>query len=91
MRKCGGKRNDQLAERPSSLQCELTTDKLTTGAGWNDIGFSFYSTKGSDQASGDLFILTQLHLGSPTGWSAVTPGCLAQSTGVAGGQWRSAA
>jgi hypothetical protein len=91
IRKCGGPRSDQLADRSSSLRCELTTDKLTTGAGCNDIEFSFYSTNGSAQASGDLFILTQLYLGTPSGWSAATPGCLARSTGVAGGQWRSAA
>lgn len=63
---------------------------FTTAAGgpFNDITFNFFSdTAGGTTPSGagDLFILSQQYVGTPSGLSAATPGFLAESTGVAGG------
>ena len=57
------------------------------GGPWNNITFNFYGDIGATvpAAEGNLFILTQEYLGSPSDLSSATPGFLAESTGISGG------
>jgi hypothetical protein len=55
-----------------------------TGGPFDDIAFNFYRN-GTPSAQGNLFILTQEYLGTPSGLSTSTQGFLAESTGISGG------
>lgn len=55
-----------------------------TGGPWDNLTFSWIQSDGvTPLATGNLFILTQEYLGSPSGLSALTPGFVAESLGVA--------
>ena len=65
---------------------------LVTPAGgpWHDLTFSFFFDllpPTTPAASGTAFLLTQEYPGTPAALGSSTPGFLAQSTGVVGGQW----
>lgn len=69
---------------------QFVGQSVTTVAGgpFNNITFNFFSDVSggtTPSAAGDLFILTQQYLGTPSGLSAATPGFLAESTGIVGG------
>ena len=58
-----------------------------TGPGWNQIQVNFFSPAGAPVAFGDLFLLGSEYLGAPADLNAATPGFLAESTGISGGEW----
>jgi hypothetical protein len=62
---------------------------ITTPAGgpWNNILFGFVGAGAPPAfyAEGDLFLLSSVYGGTPQGLSSLTPGFLAQSTGIATG------
>lgn len=62
---------------------------FTTDANaWNSISFSWLAQDGvTELAAGNIFLLAQEYLGSPSGLSSATGGFLAESTGVNSGQY----
>jgi len=69
-----------------------------TGGPWNGIGFNFeqcgnpsgtscLAGTNSPFALGDLFLLTQVYDGLPSGLSGSTPGFVAEATTIVGGVW----
>jgi hypothetical protein len=65
----------------------VTTD--SSSLPWNNITFNWFSDEAATipTAFGTLFLLTQEYLGTPAGLSAATPGFLAQSQSIVGGQY----
>jgi hypothetical protein len=64
--------------------------RTPTGGPWHDLTVGFFfdlNPPTTPAASGTAFLLTQEYLGTPAALSSSTPGFLAQSTGVVGGQW----
>jgi hypothetical protein len=59
------------------------------GGGWDTLTFNFFSDVPATTpiAAGTAFILTQEYLGTPAALSSLTPGFVAASTGVSGGEW----
>lgn len=58
------------------------------GGPFNNITFNFFSDVSggtTPSAAGDLFVLTQSYAGTPAALSVLTPGFLAQSTGISSG------
>lgn len=92
----GQARADILAEFLSgslSASRAFTGQSVTTEAGgpFDHIAFNFYSNAApptTPEAEGDLFILTQQYLGTPSDLSSSTLGFLAESTGVSGGVYQ---
>jgi hypothetical protein len=72
-----------------SLNTNIPGQSATTPAGgpFNNISFNFFDTGGNPLAFGDLFILTKEYLGTPADLNESTPGFLAESTTVSGGQY----
>ena len=73
---------------------------VTTPAGgpWNSIGFNFVQCgnpsgtsclagTNSPYALGNLYLLTQVYDGLPSGLSSATPGFVAEATTIVGGVW----
>jgi hypothetical protein len=69
-----------------------------TGGPWDDIGFNFVQCgnpsgtsclagTNSPYALGDLYLLTQMYDGLPSGLSGSTPGFVAEATTITGGVW----
>ncbi len=60
-----------------------------SGPSFNNITFNWFSNfpATTPAAYGTLFILTQVYLGAPNGLSTATPGFLAQSQSISGGQY----
>lgn len=69
-----------------------------TGGPWDDIGFNFVQCGNpsgtsclaginSPYALGDLYLLTQVYDGLPSGLSSSTPGFVAEATTIVGGVW----
>ena len=65
------------------------------GGPWNSIKFNFYNTNydgvtatlGSELAYGSLYVLNQTYTGLPSGLSTSTPGFLAATSTIQGGEW----
>jgi len=58
------------------------------GGPWTDISFNFFDVPDRNAfAAGNLFILTSEYSGTPQNLGSLTPGYVAESTGVSGGQW----
>jgi hypothetical protein len=59
------------------------------GGSWNNITFNFFSDvpASTPLAAGNAYLLTQEYLGSPGSLSSLTPGFLAESVSVSGGQY----
>jgi len=59
--------------------------RITTPAGgpWHDLTMNWYN-QGTPVAVGDVFLLTQQYLGTPSGLSSATPGFLAEGTASGG-------
>jgi hypothetical protein len=69
-----------------------------TGGPWDDLGFNFVQCgnpsgtsclagTSSPYALGDLYLLTQIYDGLPSGLSSSTPGFVAEATTITGGVW----
>jgi hypothetical protein len=87
---------DTITQNAGGMSAETSGffwgQSLRTPAGgpWHDLTFSFFfdvNTPTTPAASGTAFLLTQEYPGTPAALSSSTPGFLAQSTGVVGGQW----
>lgn len=60
----------------------------TPGTGpWDDITFNFFSSGGTPQAVGTLYLLTQPYAGTPAGLSGAVPGFLASTSSIVSNQW----
>jgi hypothetical protein len=70
---------------------EFFGQSFTTPAGgpFNNIAFNFFSDipPTVPSAGGTAFLLTQVYTGTPAALNSSTPGFVAQSTGVSGGQY----
>lgn len=66
-------------------------ESFTTPSGgpWDDLAFNFYSDAppATLLAGGTAFLLTMQYLGTPSALGASTPGFVAESTGISGGQY----
>ena len=60
----------------------------TPGSGpWNNITFNYFSSGGTPQAAGTLYLLTQVYAGTPAGLSNAVPGFLASTASIVASQW----
>jgi hypothetical protein len=87
---------DTIAQNAGGMAAETSGffwgQSLRTPAGgrWHDLTFSFFFDllpPTTPAASGTAFLLTQEYPSTPAALGSSTPGFLAQSTGVVGGQW----
>jgi hypothetical protein len=65
---------------------EFWGETVTTIAGgpWDALALNFYAPSGAPEAVGDVFLLRQQYLGSPSNLSSSTPGFIAEGTASGG-------
>jgi hypothetical protein len=56
----------------------------TAGGQWDNLSFNFYTASGNPLAAGDIYLLSEQYLGTPSGLSSATPGYIAEGSASGG-------
>ena len=70
----------------TSTESAYWGETVTTIAGgpWDALALNFYNSSGAPEAVGDVYLLSQQYLGTPSNLSSSTPGFIAEGTASGG-------